>query len=162
MHLRHGSQRRFWTLKSGLAWLGHTAQSCLTLRDPMDCSTPGFPVHHQFPICVNGEKMKVFLKSVLEAWPGECRQFALQLPQPPQRSSFSLGTITSWFSSSAHTQRRGDPQRMGQYSSPGVLVKINNEGRYVSYFMIPWLKWLFKITEQLMVLPVIRWFLQCS
>ena len=23
------------------------AQSCLTLRDPMDCSTPGFPTHHQ-------------------------------------------------------------------------------------------------------------------
>ena len=22
-------------------------QSCLTLRDPMDCSIPGFPVHHQ-------------------------------------------------------------------------------------------------------------------
>ena len=25
------------------------AQSCPTLRDPMDCSTPGLPVHHQFP-----------------------------------------------------------------------------------------------------------------
>ena len=25
------------------------AQSCLTLYDPMDCSTPGLPVHHQFP-----------------------------------------------------------------------------------------------------------------
>ena len=25
------------------------AQSCLTLCDSMDCSTPGFPVHHQFP-----------------------------------------------------------------------------------------------------------------
>ena len=25
------------------------AQSCLTLRDPMNHSTPGFPVHHQFP-----------------------------------------------------------------------------------------------------------------
>ena len=24
-------------------------QSCSTLRDPMDCSTPGFPVHHQLP-----------------------------------------------------------------------------------------------------------------
>ena len=24
------------------------AQSCLTLCDPMDCSTPGFPFHHQF------------------------------------------------------------------------------------------------------------------
>ena len=23
------------------------ARSCLTLCDPMDCSTPGFPVHHQ-------------------------------------------------------------------------------------------------------------------
>ena len=25
------------------------AKSCLTLRDPMDCSTPGFPVLHYFP-----------------------------------------------------------------------------------------------------------------
>ena len=25
------------------------SRSCLTLCDPMDCSTPGFPVHHQLP-----------------------------------------------------------------------------------------------------------------
>ena len=25
------------------------AQSCLTIWDPMDCSTPGLPVHHQLP-----------------------------------------------------------------------------------------------------------------
>ena len=25
------------------------AQSCMTLREPMDCSTPGFPVLHYFP-----------------------------------------------------------------------------------------------------------------
>ena len=24
-------------------------QSCPTLCDPMDCSIPGFPVHHQLP-----------------------------------------------------------------------------------------------------------------
>ena len=24
-------------------------QSCLTLFDPMDCSKPGLPVHHQLP-----------------------------------------------------------------------------------------------------------------
>ena len=24
------------------------SQSCPTLCDPMDCTTPGFPVHHQF------------------------------------------------------------------------------------------------------------------
>ena len=27
--------------------VGSVAQSCPTLWDPMDCSTPGFPVHHQ-------------------------------------------------------------------------------------------------------------------
>ena len=26
------------------------AQLCSTLCDPMDCSTPGFPVHHQLPV----------------------------------------------------------------------------------------------------------------
>ena len=25
------------------------AQSCPTLCDPINCSTPGLPVHHQFP-----------------------------------------------------------------------------------------------------------------
>ena len=25
------------------------AQSCLTLCDPMNCSTPGLPLHHQLP-----------------------------------------------------------------------------------------------------------------
>ena len=25
------------------------SQLCLTLWDPMDCSTPGFPIHHQLP-----------------------------------------------------------------------------------------------------------------
>ena len=28
-------------------WFSSAAQSCLTLCDPLDCSTPGFPVHHQ-------------------------------------------------------------------------------------------------------------------
>ena len=28
---------------------GSVTQSSLTLCNPMDCSTPGFPVHHQLP-----------------------------------------------------------------------------------------------------------------
>ena len=28
-------------------WFSPGAQSCLALCDPMNCSTPGFPVHHQ-------------------------------------------------------------------------------------------------------------------
>ena len=34
-----------WTL----AQFSSVAQSCLTRCDLMDCSTPGFPVHHHFP-----------------------------------------------------------------------------------------------------------------
>ena len=50
------------SLKSWDAFLGYkpfapqeavqfssVAQSCPTLHDPMDCSTPGLPVHHQLP-----------------------------------------------------------------------------------------------------------------
>ena len=32
-----------------LLYFSSVAQSCLTLCDPMDCSMPGFPVHHQLP-----------------------------------------------------------------------------------------------------------------
>ena len=30
-------------------WFNPVTQSCLTLYDPMNCSTPGLPVHHQLP-----------------------------------------------------------------------------------------------------------------
>ena len=36
-----------WILKSGQ--FGSVAQSCPPLRDPMNRSTPGLPVHHQLP-----------------------------------------------------------------------------------------------------------------
>ena len=32
-----------------LTQFSSVAQLCLTLCDPMDCSTPGLPVHHQLP-----------------------------------------------------------------------------------------------------------------
>ena len=32
-----------------LQFIRSVAQSCPTLCDPMDCSTPGLPVHHQLP-----------------------------------------------------------------------------------------------------------------
>ena len=51
----------WWTLVHGLARVrqdlatkkqeqfSSVAQLCPTLCDPVDCSTPGFPVHHQLP-----------------------------------------------------------------------------------------------------------------
>ena len=38
---------KFFTAEPLGMSVSSVAQSCLTLRDPMDCSMPGFPVHHQ-------------------------------------------------------------------------------------------------------------------
>ena len=40
------SNRLFFFLVSSFSSF---AQLCPTLCNPMDCSTPGFPVHHQLP-----------------------------------------------------------------------------------------------------------------
>ena len=53
MHLDHTSGPLLRTPRaSGFfkpAQFSSVTQSCLTLCDPMDCSMPGFPVHHQLP-----------------------------------------------------------------------------------------------------------------
>ena len=36
-------------METSIGSFSSVAQSCLTLWDPMDRSTPGFPVHHQLP-----------------------------------------------------------------------------------------------------------------
>ena len=42
MLIKHSVQRLSQLVSSVI-------QLCPTLCDPMDCSTPGFPVHHQLP-----------------------------------------------------------------------------------------------------------------
>ena len=37
----------YYHISSKMVQFSSVTQSCLTLSDPMDCSTPGFPVHHQ-------------------------------------------------------------------------------------------------------------------
>ena len=58
------------------------AQSCLTLCDPMNCSTPGFPVHHQLP-----EVAQTHIH-----WVGDAIQPSHQLLSPCPRA-FSLSSI---------------------------------------------------------------------
>ena len=38
-------------------------QLCLTVCDPMDCSTPGFPVHHQLPELAQSHVIKLVMPS---------------------------------------------------------------------------------------------------
>ena len=44
---RHSVAQGTWRNRSRCC--SSVAQSCPTLCDPLDCSTPGFPVHHQLP-----------------------------------------------------------------------------------------------------------------
>ena len=41
--------RDYWKNHSFDCQFSSVTQSCLTLSNPMDCSTPGFPVRHQLP-----------------------------------------------------------------------------------------------------------------
>ena len=44
-----GKQKKLLTKKHSSVQLSPVTQSCLTLCDPMDCSTPSFLAHHQLP-----------------------------------------------------------------------------------------------------------------
>ena len=44
-----GQKRNVPNIMPNTHCCGSVAQSCLTLCDPMDCSTPGFPVLHHLP-----------------------------------------------------------------------------------------------------------------
>ena len=67
------------------------AQSCLTLWDPMDCSTPGFPVHYQLP-----EFIQIHVH-----WAGDAIQpsHPLSSPSPAFNLSQHQG-LFKWVSSS--------------------------------------------------------------
>ena len=67
------------------------AQSCPTLGDPMDCSTPGFPVHHQLPE----------LTQIHVHWVNDAIQISHPLlsPFPPAFNLSPHQGISQWVSS---------------------------------------------------------------
>jgi len=68
------------------------AQSCLTLWDPMDCSTPGLPVHHQLP-----ELAQTHVPRVSEAIQPS---HPLLFRSPPAFNLFQHGGLFQWVLSS--------------------------------------------------------------
>ena len=51
VHKKHQVNAEIWPslTKHGSVQFSSVAQSCVTLCDPMNCSTPGLPAHHQLP-----------------------------------------------------------------------------------------------------------------
>ena len=68
------------------------SQSCPTLCDPTDCSTPGFPVHHQF----------LELTQTQVHWVGDAIQLShpLSSPSPPAFNLSQHQSLFKWDSSS--------------------------------------------------------------
>ena len=68
------------------------AQSCPTLCDPMDCSMPGFPIHHQHP-----ELARTHVH-----WVGDAIQpsHPLSSPSPPAFNLSQHQGLFQWVSSS--------------------------------------------------------------
>ena len=67
-------------------------QSCLTLCDSMDCSTPGFPVHHQLPELAQTHVHRI----------GDAIQpsYSLLSPSPPAFNLSQHQGLFQWVSSS--------------------------------------------------------------
>ena len=68
------------------------AQSCLTLCDPMNCSTPGLPVHHQLPEFTQTQVNRI----------GDAIQpsHPLSSPSPPAPSPSQHQSLFQWVNSS--------------------------------------------------------------
>ena len=59
------------------------AQSCPTLCDPMNCSTPGLPVHHEFPEPTQTHSSLLLLLLTLQSCPSLCDPIDSSPPSSP-------------------------------------------------------------------------------
>ena len=107
-----------------LVQFSSVTQSCPTLRDPMDCSTPGFPVHHQLPE----------LTQTHNHWVGDAIQPShhLSFLSPP---AFSLSQHPGSFQMSQFFASGG--QSIGVSASASVFpMNIQN------WFPLGWTSWI--------------------
>ena len=93
----HSCPKSSFRLKMNSFWptqyqFSSVTQSCLTLCDPMDCSTPGLPVHHQLP---------EFTQTHVH-WVGDAIQpsHPLSFPSPPALNLSQHQGLFKWVSSS--------------------------------------------------------------
>ena len=80
--------------KNILFWINvqfsSVAQSCLTLCNPMDCSMPGLPVHHQLTV----------FTQIHVHWVGDAIQPSHPLSSPPTFNLFQHQGLFQWVNSS--------------------------------------------------------------
>ena len=97
---------------------------CPTLRDPMDCSMPGLPVHHQLPEFTHTDVH----------WVGDTIQPALPLSSH-SLPTFNLSQLRVFSNKSALRMR------WPKYWSFRCIISPSNEYSGLISFRIDWLDW---------------------
>ena len=106
----------------GSVQFSSVTQSCLTVCDRMDCSTPGFPVHHQLP-----EFTQIHVH-----WVGDPIQ-----PSHPLSSSSPPALNLSWY---WVFSRKAAPRiRWPKYWSFSFSISPSNEYSGLISFRMDWL-----------------------
>ena len=105
----------------GSVQFGSVAQSCPTLCDPMDCNTPGLPVHHQLP-----EFTQTHVHRVSDAIQPS---HPLSSPSPPPLNLPSLRVFSN------HSGLR---IRWPKYWSFSLSISPSNEYSGLTSFRIDW------------------------
>ena len=98
------------------------AQSCLTLCDPMNCSTPGLPVYHQLP-----ESTQTYVHQVGDAIQPS---HPLSSPSPP---ALSLSQHQGLF------QRVSSSHQVAKYWSFSIKISPSKEHPGLISFSMDWL-----------------------
>ena len=108
-----------WILSNMIDQFSSVIQSCLTLCDPMDCRTSGFPVHHQLLV----------LAQTHVHWVSEAIQpFHPQSnPSPPAFNLNQHQGIFKWVSSSHQVAKGLEPQLQHQ-SFPWIFKTLGFTG----------------------------------
>ena len=116
---------RHWTSKVASVQFSSVTQLCQTLFDPIDCSTPGLPVHHQLP---------EFTQTDVH-WVGDAIQplHPLSSPSPP---ASIFPNIRVFSNESAF------PIRWPKYWSFGFNISPSNEHPGLISFRMDWLHFL--------------------
>ena len=88
--------RKWWNERHSVQF-SSVAQSCPTLCDPMNCSTPGFPVHYQLPD----------FTQIHVHWISDAIQSShpLSSPSPPVLNLSQHQGLFQWVSSSHHVAK---------------------------------------------------------
>ena len=104
------------------------AQSCLTLCDPMDCSMPDLPVHHQLP---------EFTQTHVH-WVGDAIQpsHSLSSPSPPTFNLSQYQGLFKWVSSS---------HQVAKVSASASVLPMNIQ----NWFPLGWTGWISLLSKGL-------------